>query len=64
MADPSAPLTLLEACWRDLVLEWCKDSLISADQQHAHLKVVPVLLGWATLVCPSLPRFSSAASLP
>ena len=47
MAEPSASLTLLEACWRDLVLgvvQGLTDFLPISSP--AHLKVVPELLGW------------------
>ena len=47
MADPSASLTLLEACWRDLVLGVVQGlTEFLPISSTAHLKVVPVLLGW------------------
>ena len=47
MADPSASLTLLEACWRDLVVGVVQGlSEFLPISSTAHLKVVPVLLGW------------------
>ena len=52
MADPSASLTLLEACWRDLVLGVVQGlTEFLPISSTAHLKVVPELLGsW-------IPRF-------
>ena len=47
MADPVAPLTLVEACWRDLVLGIVQGlTEFLPISSTAHLKVVPVLLGW------------------
>ena len=47
MADPSASFTLLEACWRDLVLGVIQGlTEFLPISSTAHLKVVPVLLGW------------------
>ena len=47
MADPSASLTLLEACWRDLVLGVVQGlTEFLPISSTAHLKVVPELLGW------------------
>ena len=47
MAEPSASLTLLEACWRDLVLGVVQGlTEFLPISSTAHLKVVPVLLGW------------------
>ena len=47
MADPSASLSLLEACWRDLVLGVVQGlTEFLPISSTAHLKVVPVLLGW------------------
>ena len=47
MADPSGSLTLLEACWRDLVLGVVQGlTEFLPISSTAHLKVVPVLLGW------------------
>ena len=47
MADPSASLSLLEACWRDLVLGVVQGlTEFLPISSTAHLKVVPELLGW------------------
>ena len=47
MADPSASLSLLEACWRDLVLGVFQGlTEFLPISSTAHLKVVPELLGW------------------
>ena len=47
MADPSASFTLLEACWRDLVLGVIQGlTEFLPISSTAHLKVVPELLGW------------------
>lgn len=47
MSDPSASISLLEACWRDLVLGIVQGlTEFLPISSTAHLKVVPVLLGW------------------
>ena len=47
MADPAASITLLEACWRDLLLGVVQGlTEFLPISSTAHLKVVPVLLGW------------------
>ena len=53
MADPSASLSLLEACWRDLVLGVVQGfTEFLPISSTAHLKVLPELLGWAIRVSP------------
>ncbi len=45
--NPATPLTLLEACWRTLVLGVVQGlTEFLPISSTAHLKVVPVLLGW------------------
>ena len=47
MPDPAASLSLLEACWRNLVLGIVQGlTEFLPISSTAHLKVVPVLLGW------------------
>jgi len=47
MSDPSASISLLEACWRDLILGIVQGlTEFLPISSTAHLKVVPVLLGW------------------
>ena len=47
MEDPAASLSLLEACWRNLVLGIVQGlTEFLPISSTAHLKVVPVLLGW------------------
>ena len=47
MPDPAASLSLLEACWRNLVLGIVQGMTeFLPISSTAHLKVVPVLLGW------------------
>ena len=47
MSDPATSLSLLEACWRDLVLGIVQGlTEFLPISSTAHLKVVPVLLGW------------------
>ena len=47
MADPVTPLSLLEACWRDLLLGVVQGlTEFLPISSTAHLKAVPVLLGW------------------
>ena len=47
MSDPSASISLLEACWRDLVLGIVQGlTEFLPISSTAHLKAVPVLLGW------------------
>ncbi|MCP9940560.1 undecaprenyl-diphosphatase, partial [Synechococcus sp. Cruz CV12-2-Slac-r] len=45
--EPSQSLSLLEACWRTLVLGVVQGlTEFLPISSTAHLKVVPVLLGW------------------
>ena len=47
MPDPAASLSLIEACWRNLVLGIVQGlTEFLPISSTAHLKVVPVLLGW------------------
>ena len=47
MPEPAASLSLLEACWRNLVLGIVQGlTEFLPISSTAHLKVVPVLLGW------------------
>ena len=47
MTDPVPPLSLLEACWRDLLLGVVQGlTEFLPISSTAHLKAVPVLLGW------------------
>ena len=47
MPEPAASVSLLEACWRNLVLGIVQGlTEFLPISSTAHLKVVPVLLGW------------------
>ena len=63
MDDPTVSLGLLEASWRDFILGVVQGlTEFLPISSTAHLKVVPVMLGWGVPVFRSRPRSNWAAS--